>query len=538
MVQAQLLILYAIGTLITVLAGVTGMIGSIRKGIRVPRLLQYLVLTMPVYLLIAQFLKLYAHKDYADFTVSSEIVLNITRGLGPWSSLQDGFVPGSGHWFSSHFTPLIYLFAVPFLWLQRPEILLLCQFIVLLSAVLAVYLYAKHWLGSRQYALIVAGVFALYPTYQYIHLYEFEMLRFSIPLLLFAFYALERGKLGWYWLCFGLALLVREEVAITTCLLGLYTLVCIPSRRRVGAVTMGISLAYFVVVLQIVMPAFRTGNATEHVAAYWFAPLGTTLPEILMSLITKPQVVLALLLDPIKLANVFVYGLPLLFLPLLAWPVLLISAGNIGVNMLSESITHTTYFLYYLAPSIPFIFIAFIKGVARLGAILDRRVAAEANKGKGVAAVLCGVFATAMVANGFFGPSPLSLQFWFKDYRLAPFRTQNFHYSQYIVTQRDWVLHDVVTAVPHNAIVSAEQHILPVLYDRKGLKVFPDIEGVEYVVIDKLRKEKTGVGTVPDSWDGLRQNPQYYYDWVEQNVAQWTLVTSQEGYFIYKRRDP
>lgn len=537
MVQIQLLIVYATGTLVTVLAGVTGMIGSMRRGIRLSKGLQYLVLIMPVYLLAAQLLKLYAHKNYVDLAVWNEIVFNITQGLGPWSSLQDGVIPGAGHWFSSHFTPLIYLFAVSFRLIQRPEVLLLSQFVGLLSAILAVYLYAKRHLGSREHALTVAGVFVLYPTYQYIHLYEFEMLRFSIPLLLFAFYALEERKLAVYWLCFILSLLVREEVAITTCLLGLYAIVYMRSQRWVGVITAGVSIAYFMVVTQVVMPSFRAGGTTEHVAAYWFAPLGTTMLEVVTGIITKPGVVLGLITEPLKLANLFMYGLPLLFLPLLAWPVLLISAGNIGLNMLSGAVTHTAYFLYYLSPAIPFIFIAMVKGVARLGDRLDRRMAYEGRKCQGVAAVLCGVFAAAIMANLFFGPSPLSLQFWIKNYRLAPFRTQNFHYTQYIITEHDRLLKDIVAVVPKDATVAAEQHILPSLFDRKGLKVFPDISGVDYVVIDKKNPIKTGIGTVPGSWDGLRQDPQYYYDWVEQDPDQWTLIVSQDGYFVYKRKD-
>lgn len=533
--NTELLLIYAVGTIATVLAGVTGTVLSMRKGVRVPRALPYLILVMSAYLLVAQLQKLYAHKNYVDFAVWNEIINNITRGLGPWTSLQDGLVSGTGQWFSAHFTPLIYLFAVPFAVFKRPEVLIISQFALLLSAVVAVYLYAKRWLGSREHAFVIAAVLVLYPTYQYIHLYEFEMLRFSIPLLLFAFYYLEGGKLGFYWLCFVLSLLVREEVAITTCLLGLYTIVFMRQQRWIGAVTMLVSVVYFLSVTQIVMPLFRTGGSTEHVAAYWFAALGKTLPDVAIGIITKPVVVLGLVTDPLKLTNLFMYGLPLLFLPVLAWPVLLIGLGNVGLNLLSGTMVHTTYFLYYLSPTIPFIFIGLVKGVAMLGAKLEKWKAAGKNKVDGVSAVLCGLFAAAIVGNLFFGPSPLSLQFWFKDYRPAPFRTLNFHYTQYIVTEHDRMLKDIVESVPMDAVVSAEQHLLPVLYDRKGLKVFPDISGVDYVVIDKRRKEKTGIGTVPGSWDGLRQNPQFYYDWVERDPDHWVLFVEKDDYLVYRR---
>ncbi len=535
---SEFIFIYGVGTLATILAGLSGILFSIRKRVRLSKALPYMVLALASYFLVFQLLKLYANKNYVDFAAWNEITYNITQGQGPWSSIQDGFVPGAGYWFSAHFTPLIYLFALPFAIFQTPEVLIVSQFALLLVAVLGVYLYAKRWLGSREHALVIAAVLVLYPTYQYIHLYEFEMLRFSIPLLLFAFYALEEGSLKVYWLFLVLTLLVREEVAITTCLLGLYSAIFMRDRRWVGSVTAAISIVYFLVIMQMVMPFFRTDGSTAHIAASFFAPLGKTLPEVAIGIITKPDVVLGLIIDPVKLANLFIYGVPLLFIPLLAWPVLLIGSGNVGLNMLSGSIIHTTYFLYYLAPAIPFVFIGLVKGVAILGSRLDRLLIVDKGTGNGVAAVLFGLFSAAVVANLFFGPSPISLQFWFKDYRLAPVRTQKFHYTQYLVNEHDRMLKDVVVVVPKDAIVSAEQHILPSLYDRMGLKVFPDISGANFVVMDKRRKEKTGVGTVPGSWDGLRQNPQYYYDWVERDPTQWALVTSRDGYFVYKRVGP
>src|SRR5438093_1351471 len=83
---------------------------------------------------------------------------------------------------------------------------------------------------------------------------------------------------------------------------------------------------------------------------YWFEALGRSLPEVAIGIVTKPAVVGGLVADPLKVANLFMYGLPVLFIPLAAWPVLLIATGNVGVNMLSGSITHTSYVLYYLSP--------------------------------------------------------------------------------------------------------------------------------------------------------------------------------------------
>jgi uncharacterized membrane protein len=214
-------------------------------------------------------------------------------------------MPGSGHWFSAHFTPLMYVFALLYRLNPAAETLVVIQFLALSAAVPALFLYARKVLGSRTHALAVAALLALYPTYQYIHLYEFEMLRFCIPLLLLTFYFLESGAVWPYWLFLTLSLLVREEVAITTACMGLHACLFLKERRWTGIATTAISILYFLAATQIIMPSFHGGSSAEHVAAYWFASLGHTMPEVLKGIFTKPAIVFALITDPIKLANLF-----------------------------------------------------------------------------------------------------------------------------------------------------------------------------------------------------------------------------------------
>ncbi len=103
------------------------------------------------------------------------------------------------------------------------------------------------------------------------------------------------------------------------------------------------------------------------------------------------------------------------------------------------------------------------------------------------------------------------------------------------MTRHDRELGRVLAAVPIQAVVSAEQHLLPPLADRAGLRVFPDLAGANWVVIDKKRREKTGIAKIPGSWDGLRQHPQTYYDLVQEN-PRWQLVLSDDGYYVYHLR--
>lgn len=534
-VNSTLVLIYAAGALTTILAAGLAAAGAARRGLRIGEKVSWTVIAFSLYLPIAQLFKLCALRDYADFAVWKEIVHNIAGGKGAWSSLQNAMMPGTGHWYAAHFTPLINVFAISGLAGPLAVNLLVAQFLGLSAAILGVYLYAKLVLGACRLALAAAALLVLYPTYQYIQLNEFEMLRFCIPLLILTFWALESGRVKLYWPLLIASLLVREEVGITVAMLGVYTVLFMPARRRIGAMTAAAGLLYFLVVFRVVMPSFRTAGANEYVAAYWLGDLGRTIPQVVVGIVTRPGLVIKAIAQPVKLANLFMYLLPLSLVPLAGGWVLLIGAGNVALNLLSNSVEHTSYFLYYLSPAIPFVFVALVKGVKRLGAWLEHASPLRDTQASGADAVLCGVFAGALVANLFFGPSPISFQFWFRGYKLAPLRTLNFNYREYEVTRHDRELKRVLAAVPIQAVVSAEQHLLPPLADRAGLRVFPDLAGADWVVIDKKRREKTGTATVPGSWDGLRRHPQTYYDLVEKD-PHWQLVVSDDGYYVYGLR--
>ena len=107
---------------------------------------------------------------------------------------------------------------------------------------------------------------------------------------------------------------------------------------------------------------------------------------------------------PVKVANLGMFLLPLLFLPASAPLVLMNTSANVGVNLLSESLVHTSYMLYYLSPSIPFVFNAVIKGWPRVVRVAHKwSVRSEERVSSSlILAVLSGLF----VANVFLAHRP------------------------------------------------------------------------------------------------------------------------------------
>lgn len=538
----KLFILYIIGGLSVLAVSLTVLRMFCRCNFKFSHWLTYPLFAASGYIIVAQYLKYLSFHFYVDFSHWAQILYNISISGRPVSLSVELMVPGTINYLSVHFVPLIYFLAIPFKLWPYNETLIGLNFLLMISAVIPLYKFALICYQDKRFALFCALLLLWYPTFQYTILYEFEMLRFSIPIILWMLYFWQKRKMIGYYFFVLLAVLVREEVGLTIMMFGLY-LIFIEKQRPTGVISALIGLGAFFSITKMVMPALRTTGSPEHIAAAWFYAFGRTPGEVIGNIILRPGLTLSTIFEPVKLANVFMLFLPLLFIPLFAPTVLISTLANLGVGILSGSITHVSYMLYYLSPSIPFVFFAFIKGWPRLLTWLKNWMY-KRNSGQSVdlnSAAMAAVLSGLLAANVFFGPSPISLQFWFKDIKPAPFRTQNFHYSVYKITEHHRRAEEFYKLIPNTAVVSAEQFLTPRLYKKRGIMVFPQIESLDgkikadYVFIDKKNPIKTGVATVPGSWDGLRQNPQYYYDLIEKDLENWKLVKSEDGYFLYQR---
>ncbi len=495
------------------------------------------------YILIFQLLKLYTFKYYADFAVWLELFSKIIDGRGVISSLHQtslGF-GDTRNYLALHFVPLIYILAIPLYVLKNyPEYLIVLQTLILVSSVIPIYLFARDTFSNKKIGYLFASAFLFFPTLHYINLYDFEFLRISIPLLLFSFYFLYKKKYTIYYVFFILSILVREEVALTTFLFGFYILF-VGKEKRIGISTSVISILYFLVVIKIIMPYFAgNSNSIHHHLAFGnFSYMGNSPSQIVMYIISHPLTIISNLLNKIKIANFLMYVLPLLFTPFFSPSIFLISTGNLFFNFLSISISHYSYILYYLSPSIPFLFLSATKGVKNISdrgyPFLKARniYLSKIDNNKFTYAIVSSIFVACVSSNIFFGPSPLSIQFWNRDYKLAPYKTHNFHYSQYIPTEHHKKAFQFFPLIPDDAIVSAEHFFLPYLYKKKILMQFPIFEGADYVLIDKTHPVK--FGTIDVDPIEARKNPQKYYDLVEKDTKNWELIKEEDGIFLYKK---
>ena len=487
-----------------------------------------------MYMPIAQYLKYSSLHFYVDFSHWLQVLHNISTSGNPLSLNQELLVPGMMNYLSVHFVPLLYLLALPFKLWPYGETIIIVNYLLMLSAIIPLYKLALHINKDKQFALVISALLLWYPTFQYTVLYEFGMLRFSIPVILWMLYFWEKRSMKLYFLFVFLATLIREEVGLTIMMFGLYLLL-IEKERRFGVVTVLIGLGAFVVITQGIMPALRTTADYSHVAAGSFSRFGSTFSEIIINIVEHPGRVIIAVIQPIKLANIFMLFFPLLFIPFLAPAVLMSTLANLGVGLLSESPTHSSYMLYYLSQSVPFIFYALIKGWQNFLKILkfwtDKWSTRESDgiNSKAMAMVLSGI----IVTNVFFGPSPLSLQFWVRSLKTAPFKTQDFHYSVYKITDHHRKAEEFEKLIPDSAIVSTQQFLHSKLFKKKAAMIYPQLESIDgNIKADYVFFDKTNNGLKNESPAYLTQEK---FDIVEKDKKNWKLVKFEDSYYLYER---
>ena len=261
----------------------------------------------------------------------------------------------------NHFQPLYYLLAPIYALHQDATTLIVLQSIALSSAALPIYLIARKRIGDPWTALIIAVVYLLYPPLHGLNNFDFHGLALLIPFTCFLLYGLEIRNYRLFWIFFALALITREDTAISLAGVGLYLLLD-RQRRKLGIEVLAICVGYFLVVMKV-MPAL---SGYADVGNYW----ALTVPDhqnftgVLITLITNPQFVFKhVFFDPAKLEYLLHILLPVAFLPLLAGKAILLLVPGLSIMMLSSTFFNYSICCPYSAHIIPQLFLLTVLGI-------------------------------------------------------------------------------------------------------------------------------------------------------------------------------
>jgi uncharacterized membrane protein len=302
-------------------------------------------------------------------------------------------------------------------------------------------------LGDRWLALVPAAALLLNPTYQFLTWEFFHPDALAAAALLFACWAAQGRRWGWYTLAAVLAVACKEDVALAVA--GLGVLVWVRGNRAVGAWTVIGSLGWYLAVTRLLIPWANGGGAPFYEA--YFSELGGTVGQVLKSVVTRPGTVTRLATRHDRLSYYTLIVVPFALLPL-AEPgkVLLLAGPALAVNALSSATFTRDYRYHYSALVVAGLVIAAVDAIATIGRTASAR------------RILAGLLAAVALASTVaWGPSPISTKYRSGIWPLGQSRLAA-------------IKRTAIRFPPPDAAVSATYSFVPHLTHRTRIYQFPE----------------------------------------------------------------
>jgi len=406
---------------------------------------------------------------------------------------------------SSHVDPILVALA-PLWWLwSSPLMLLTLQVVALAAGVVPVFLLARKHLPTERAAANLALAYLFYPALEWRALNDFHPTTLAVPLLLFAIWFLDEGRFLAFAAVAIAAAATQEQIGLLVAGLGVWY--AVRTRRfRVGALIAAPALLWSAFAIAVVIPHFA-GVASPHELRY--AAVGGSPAGILRTLVTDPLTVLGEATHGNDLRFLYVVAIPLLGVFLLSPGLLLVSAPQLALPLLSGRVSDTTLDNHLYSPVIPFVMAAAVYGVARTGRHAER-----------IAKLVFFASALTLVISPVFRIPALVA---------AP-------------TPREAALTEAVALIPATDAVSATNHLGSRLSARERFHSFPVVADARWIVVDS-KDDRLPPPSITDARFAAAvtdMSPQKQR--LERSVArirasaEWDLVFSRHGVLVWHRR--
>ncbi len=270
-----------------------------------------------------------------------------------------------------HMSPFLFLLVPGYALFPSPYYLLIVQTIVLALGAVPLYLLAKRLLPDRSpFPLILSLGYLLYPSLHWVNIFDFHPIAFVVPLLLAAFYFLHQKNWLWSGIFLALAASAQEDAIPVVLFVGLFLLIqrsgektaWLNAQRKFGLAVIFISIFYFLLSTQIIMPAL--GGGLLRMDRY--ASLGNTPAEIVQNVFKDPMLIVKTIFTAPKLRYILWLFLPVAFLPLFSAGALALLIPGLAENLLTTFESQFTGFYQYDSVLIAGIFVGSIYGLKML----------------------------------------------------------------------------------------------------------------------------------------------------------------------------
>ena len=280
-----------------------------------------------------------------------------------WNTIHGNFfysVSGLGNLFANHNHPILFLLLPVYFLFQYTLTIIIIENIFIALGAFIIYKFAKEELNNKLLGIIFTGSYLLFPSFYYSNIRSFHPIMLIIPLFLLMFYFLFKKKWNLFFIFFALSLLVKEDIAITLFLLGIY--IFFKYSKQKGLIVGSISLIWFLLSTQIIIPSF--GGSSEFVGLY--SHIGETPSEIIVNTLKDPIGVFSYGFIKQKITYLTVLFRHTMFTSLFNPSFILLTIPILLQNILNISPYKYNYFAHYTYPLIPIIFMASIFGTKRI----------------------------------------------------------------------------------------------------------------------------------------------------------------------------
>jgi uncharacterized membrane protein len=399
----------------------------------------------------------------------------------------------------AHFDPILAAFAPLWLAWPSPDMMLVAQAVAVAVGALPVFWLARKHLGSDRVALGFALAYLIYPPTQWLTLNEFHPVALACPLLLYAIWFLDEGRLVPFAACAIVAATTKEEIALVVAGLGIWYALT-HGRRWTGAAVAVAGVAVALIAIEVVIPHFNRAGTSSFFTRY--SEVGSTPGGIVHTALTDPWKIVTTAATGRGLGYLAQLALPLALLVVLAPLALIAAVPELAVNLLSAATTQTSIRFHYTAGLIPVLIAAAVFGAKRLPPRIP------------VATI---VVVTALAANYLLGPAPL--------WRYFPGGEQ--HQARAAdVSEHDRIAARALRLIPPHAVVSATNSLGAHLSARRRVLSFPYLQDAQWAAADE---------TAPGYADRLAPLPTaVQLSWLRRN-PEWRLVFERDGILIFHR---
>ncbi len=400
------------------------------------------------------YVSLYRHVHFAsnafDLAVQDQTV---------WGYSQLEFiyntVLGIPNLLGDHFHPILMVLA-PFMWLwDSAGVLLVAQAVLLAVAAIPIYLWGERELGVVAGLAFMIAYLCFWGVLAGV-IYDFHHVAFAVPAMSLALYATLTRRNLLLVPALVVAMLTREDVALTVIALGVY-IALIQRRWILGATIAVVNAAWFAALLGFVIPSLGGGVAYRH---WTYDALGSGPLSALANVVRHPIDSMKLLFTPAEKARVWAGSFLAFVLLPLASPLLIVALPSFLERFWSSSANFWSFHYQYSMLPAPILTFAAMDVCARLRRMLAGRWGSLSQRVLPIAAAAASVVLT----FGFIRP-------------LAEFTT-------YPSAARAAEIQSCLDTIPAAAGVTASNALVPHLSHRAQIYVISLQPSADYVAVD------------------------------------------------------